>query len=338
MPQIDPATWNVSPAAARLHADALLWDNTVPWSGFGRSELKRTALSRHIAAGANFVSVTVATDGQTIEETINTLAKERRYFLSQPDTFKLCGTVADILEAKAAGLLGVNFNFQGTNSFNRDIGLVDVYYQLGVRHALLAYNQKNHVGDGCHEKVDGGLSRFGVALIAEMNRVGMLVDCSHTGYKTSMDAFACSSSPVIFSHANAAGVWKHDRNIRDEQIDACAATGGVIGVNGIGVFLGANNAATELLLNHIDYIAQRVGCDHVGIGLDWVYDMESLQVLVKQMAQTYPDGSYDQDIQVAQPDQFPQLTEGLLRRGYAERDIRNILGLNWLRVAQQVWH
>jgi len=337
MTEVDIAKWDISPAAAKLHADALVWDNTVPWSGFGRPELKRNALSHHIASGADFVSVTVATDGQTVEETITTIAQERRYFLSQPQTFRLCASVGDILAAKAAGLLGVNFHFQGTNAFKRDVSLVEVFYQLGVRHALLAYNQKNHVGDGCHERVDGGLSRFGVALIGEMNRVGMLVDCSHTGYKTSMDALACSTAPVIFSHSNAAGVWQHDRNIKDDQIDACAATGGVIGVNGIGVFLGANAAGTGLLLNHIDYIAQRVGPAHVGIGLDWVYDMESLMVLVKQMAETYPDGTYNHEIQVAQPEQLPQLTEGLLKLGYAEEDVRNILGLNWLRVARQVW-
>jgi membrane dipeptidase len=337
MADTDITKWKVAPVAAKLHADALVWDNMVPWSGFGRPALKRTALSRHIASGADFVSVTVATDGQTVEETIGTLAKERRYFLSQPEKFRLCATVEDILAAKSAGLLGVTFNFQGTNAFNRDTGLVELYYQLGVRQALLAYNQKNHVGDGCHERTDGGLSRFGVALIGEMNRVGMLVDCSHTGYKTSMDAFACSTAPVIFSHANVKGLWKHERNITDDQIDACAATGGVIGVNGIGLFLGSNDAATDLLLNHIDYLVQRVGPAHVGIGLDWVYDMESLMALVNQLGDTYPDGAYDCDIQVAQPEQLPEITEGLLQRGYAEVDIRGILGLNWLRAARQVW-
>jgi membrane dipeptidase len=92
-----------------------------------------------------------------------------------------------------------------------------------------------------------------------------------------------------------------------------------------------------MLLKHIDYIVQRVGAAHVGIGLDWVYDMESLMVLVKQMAQTYPDGAYDRKIAVAQPEQLPQLTEGLLKRGYGEEDVRNILGMNWVRVARQVW-
>ncbi len=333
---IDTVKWNVSPAATKLHADALIWDNTVPWSGFGRPELKRNALSHHIASGADFVSVTVATDGQTVEQTIEIIANERKYFLSRPELFRLCETVDDIFAAKSECRLGVNFNFQGTNAFNRDVGLVELYYKLGVRHALLAYNQKNHVGDGCHERSDGGLSRFGIALIAEMNRVGMIVDCSHTGYKTSMEAFECSKAPVIFSHANTRAVWDHERNITDDQIDACARTGGVIGANGIGLFLGRNDASTDLLLRHIDHLVQRAGPAHVGIGLDWVYDMESLMAHVKQSAETYPEG-YDLEIQVAQPEQLPEVTEGLLTRGYSEADIRGILGLNWVRVAKEVW-
>lgn len=333
----DIARWSISPAAAKLHAEALVWDSTVPWSGFGRAELKRVALSHHIASGADFVSVTVATDGQNAAQTLETIARERRYFLAHPDRFRLCETVDDIVAAKAAGLLGIGFHFQGTNAFERNAGLVETYYKLGVRHALMAYNQKNHVGDGCHERTDGGLSRFGIELIAEMNRVGMLVDCSHTGYRTSMDTFEFSAAPVIFSHANARGVYDHPRNIRDDQIDACARTGGVIGVNGIGLFLGPNDASTERLLQQIDYIAGRVGVAHVGIGLDWVYDMASLMEEVRKSASTYPDGAYDLDIQVAQPEQLPELTEGLLKRGYAQADIEAILGLNWARVAKQVW-
>ncbi len=333
----DIAHWTISPAAARLHAEALVWDNTLPWSGFGRDELKRQALSHHIASGVDFVSVTIATDGHNAARTLEMLAQERRYFRAHPDRFRLCDTVDDIVAAKAAGLLGIGFHFQGTNAFERNLAMVETYYQLGVRHALMAYNQKNHVGDGCHERTDGGLSRFGLELIAEMNRVGMMVDCSHTGYRTSMETFEASTAPVIFSHANARGVYDHPRNIRDDQIDACAKTGGVIGVNGIGVFLGPNDASTERLLQHIDYLVDRVGIDHVGIGLDWVYDMDSLMAEVRKSASTYPDGAYDLEIQVAQPEQLPALTEGLLARGYAPADIAAILGANWVRVARQVW-
>ncbi|MEA1672725.1 dipeptidase [Nitrospirillum sp. BR 11163] len=339
MPATDNATarWGLSPAAAALHADALVWDNTVPWSGFGRAELKAQALAHHIGAGADFVSVTVATDGHSVAQTIEILGQERAYFLSDPSRFRLCETVDDILAAKAAGLLGVNFHFQGTNAFARDVGLVEIYYKLGVRHALMAYNQKNHVGDGCHERTDGGLSRFGVALIQEMNRVGMMVDCSHTGYRTAMETLEHSTAPVIFSHSNAKALHDHPRNITDDQIDACARTGGVIGVNGIGVFLGGNDASTERYLQHVDYLVQRVGPAHVAIGLDWVYDMDSLMAEVRKSAATYPDGAYNLVINVAQPEQLPEITDGLLRRGYSEDDVRAILGLNWVRVARSVW-
>ncbi|HEX4196243.1 MAG TPA: membrane dipeptidase [Caulobacteraceae bacterium] len=335
---METADWKISPAAAKLHADALVWDQTVPWSDFGRQELQQGALARHEAAGANVVSLTVATDSQSVARTIGALARERRYILGSPERFRLVDTADDILAAKAEGRLAVTFNFQGTESFDRNIDLVEVYYRLGVKHALLAYNQKNSVGDGCHERTDGGLSRFGIALIQEMNRVGMIVDCSHTGYRTTMDAFEHSTQPVIFSHSDPKALWDHPRNITDDQIDACAASGGVIGINGIGVFIGENDASTPLLLKQIDYLVQRVGPDHVGIGLDWVFDLHSLLVGVQKAGETYPGGGYANfQMQIGQPEQLPELTEGMIGLGYGEADIRGILGLNWLRVARQVW-
>lgn len=335
---MDQASWSVSPEAARLHADALVWDQTVPWSDFGRRELQAGALAHHEAAGANVVSLTVATDAQSISHTVQTLGRERRYILGQPDRFRLVDTADDILAAKADGKLAITFNFQGTEAFDRNLDMVEVYYRLGVKHALLAYNQKNSAGDGCHERTDGGLSRYGVSLIGEMNRVGMIVDCSHTGYRTTMDAFEVSSQPVIFSHSNPKALWDHPRNVADDQIDACAKTGGVIGINGIGVFMADNDASTELLLRQIDYLVQRAGADHVGIGLDWVFDLQSLLVGVQRQAETYPGGGYSNfQMRIGQPEQLPELTEGMLKMRYPEDDIRKILGLNWLRVAREVW-
>lgn len=333
------ASWKVSPEAERLHADALVWDQCVPWSDFGRAELKEAALGHHQGAGASLVSLTLATDSQDLPQVVRTVAKERRYILANPDRFRLCETADDILAAKAEVKLGVNFNFQGTAAFERNIDLVELFYKLGVRYALMAYNQKNAVGDGCHERTDGGLSRFGVALVAEMNRVGMFVDCSHTGYRTTMDVFEHSTAPVIFSHSNAKALWDHPRNITDDQIDACAASGGVIGINGIGVFLAQNDASTELLLDQIEYIAGRAGPRHVGLGLDWVYDLQSLLLgVVKESGQAYPDKGYaNLQMNIAQPEQLPEITEGLLKRGWKEEDVRGVLGLNWLRVARQVW-
>lgn len=216
--------------------------------------------------------------------------------------------------------------------------MVEVYYKLGVRHALLAYNQKNSVGDGCHERTNAGLSRYGITLVKRMNRIGMIVDLTHTGYKTTMDVFEHVSAPVIFSHSNPRALYDHERNIADDQIRACAATGGVIGVNGIGVFMAENDASTELLLRQIDYLVQLVGPAHVGIGLDWVYDLPSLIEITARSLDTYPAQGYERrDMQIVQPEQLPEVTEGLLKRGYGESDLEDILGGNWLRVARAVW-
>jgi membrane dipeptidase len=245
----------------------------------------------------------------------------------------------DAEAAKATGRLALGFHFQGTTPFDRDIGLVEVFYRLGVRHALMAYNQKNHVGDGCHERTDGGLSRFGLELVREMQRVGMLVDCTHTGRRTSLEVFEIAEAPVIYSHSNAAALKGHQRNVEDELAKACAASGGVIGVNGIGIFLGDNDDSTAALFRHLDHWVELVGPGHVGIGLDSVSEPAVLADFVHASAAKYPAGqSYEvSEIKVARPEQIPELTEGMVRAGYADADIRAVLGGNWLRLAREVW-
>ena len=132
----------------------------------------------------------------------------------------LVDTFADVERAKLEGKFAVVLHFQGTNPLGGDLNMVEVYYRLGIRHMLMAYNMKNLVGDGCMECTDDGLSRFGVAVVEEMNRVGMIVDVTHTGYRMTMDTFEVSKAPVIFSHSNPAAVWDIPRNVKDDQIKA----------------------------------------------------------------------------------------------------------------------
>lgn len=134
----------------------------------------------------------------------------------------------DILTAKETGKLGIIFHFQGTDPIEDDLDLVDAYATLGLRMVLLAYNVKNRVGDGCAERTDGGLSIFGLKLVERLNENGIVVDCSHTGRRTTLDAIEASRAPVVFSHANPIGVTDSPRNITDEQIKAIARTGGLI--------------------------------------------------------------------------------------------------------------
>lgn len=331
----------ISPDAARLHADALVWDMTVPWGEWPGSDSsgKPAALAMMAASGYDFAALTVGGDNVDILETVRLIARERAFLNANADRYAIAYTAGDILAAKRQGRLAIAFQFQGTNSFGRDVNMIELYHRLGVRIALMAYNQKNAVGDGCHERTDGGLSRFGIEVVREMQRVGMMVDVTHTGYRTSMDVFEVAEGPVVFSHSNPRALFDHERNIRDDQIRACARSGGVIGVNGIGIFMGPDNdVSPEQLLRQIDYLCEVAGPEHVGIGLDWVFDQPSLLRAAKSSKTRYPaQGGYDGDIAFASPDRLPELTEAMLRRGYPETLIRGILGENWLRVANQVW-
>lgn len=331
-----PSAWGVGEAAARLHARAVVCDLTLPWE-WNFTENREETLPRFARAGTSFVSLTVAGDREDLEESVRTVAAERRRFLGHPEQYVLAGSVADIRRAKAEGKLAVAFNLQGTNPLNGDVSMVSLYYDLGVRHMLMAYNAKNRVGDGCHERTDGGLSRFGVSVVQEMNRVGMLVDCSHTGYRTSMDVFEVSSAPVIFSHANAKAVHEHDRNLRDEQIDACARSGGVIGVVGFGPILSKGPDGAEGMFRHIDYIANRVGPRHVAIGLDFVYFEQTMYQLFGNRPGLYARGYTPPPWHFVPPEALPQLTETMLRHGYPDEVVLGVLGENFLRVAQAVW-
>jgi len=314
----------------------------VPTLDAGPPEEKYAALSRMASSGFDFVSLTVGLDWDGVDDALGNIGRERAYFLSKPDQYCLIETVGDILTAKKKNRLAVSFHFQGTNPIDYDLNMVETFYKLGVRHMLMAYNAKNAVGDGWFEPGDGGLSRFGVHLIEEMNRIGMIVDGSHTGYRTTMEIFEISKDPVIFSHSNPRSICDHGRNIRDDQILACAASGGVIGICGVSLFLGDPEASTDALVNHIKYISDLAGPQHVGLGLDYVNDQQALaQKIDSQVAWAPPKESFElqpqKEVKYFQPEQLPGLTDTLLNAGYSELDVRGFLGENWLRVARQVW-
>ena len=329
--------WGVSERAAALHADALVCDMTVNWEVELAAHHRLGVLPRYVGAGFDLLSLTLADDWTWIEETVRHIAAQRNFFLSQPESYVLVERADDIEAARAAGKLAVCFNFQGTNGLGGDVHMVEAYHRLGIRQMILAYNVRNLAADGCHEPADGGLSGYGRDLVREMERVGMLLDLSHTGYRATMEAMEMATRPVVFSHSNPRRLREHGRNIADDQIEACAALGGVIGINGVGDFLGEDDASTETFLTHIDHVAGLVGPAHVGLGIDLVYDMEGFTRFFEANREKYWAG-YDRPLTAFfQPEQLPHVTEGLLARGYAENDVHGILGGNFLRVARAVW-
>ena len=296
-------------------------------------------LERLREAGVTVVGMNVGYGEQGIEPHVRMLAHFRAWIKSQPERYLQVESVDDVALAKETGRLGIFFDIEGANAIDDQLSTIALYYDLGVRWMLMAYNRNNRVGGGCMDD-DPGLSAFGRAVVADMNRVGMIPCCSHTGKRTALDVIAASASPVIFSHSNPRAVWDHPRNIDDEAILACARRGGVVGINGVGAFLAAGEVSGKTLARHVDYVAQLAGVDHVGIGLDFVFDQEELKAafaatphLFGNDAQRYADGSCP----FASPEQIPELAAELAAKGYSGDDLRKILGENWLRIARTVW-
>jgi membrane dipeptidase len=327
--------WGISEKAAALHRSALVWDDH---GGFAYSKASiLEGLERWRRSGIHYLSINAGYDVMPWTKTVEAVSQYRHWIRAHPESLLQVERVADIHRAQREGKLAVTFDLEGMNALNGDVGMVDLYYRLGVRQMLFAYNLNNLAGGGCHDK-DVGLTDFGRQVIAEMNRVGMVVDCSHCAYKTSMEAIEASKAPVIFSHANARRIWDHERNIWDDQIKACAATGGVIGVTGVGRFLGPDGPTVGHLVEHIDHMVQLVGPEHVGFGMDSVLHKHKPNQPFTRNRQYWPERQYpDSGSGYVPPEDAPHLTQALLDRGYGEKDIRGILGGNFLRVAEAVW-
>ncbi len=329
--------WSISNEASALHQDALIWDchSCLPLS----PDIDLGVLTRHKKAGVDFVSINVGMDMNPLADVMRVLAAFRAWLRGHRDGYVLAGSVADVRQAKKDGKLAVAFDLEGSVPLTGQAEMVHLFHDLGVRQIHLAYNRNNDAGGGCHDE-DIGLTEFGHRVVAAINEAGMLMDCSHTGHRTSLDIMAASAKPVIFSHSNARALVDHQRNITDEQIDACVKTGGVIGVNGVGRFLGDEQAGTEAVLRHLDYLVERAGPDHVGLGIDYSYDM-GVPSMPADTDRTYwwpKNAGYGGGaMKIAAPEQFPGITEGLLAHGHGEAEVRAILGGNFLRVAEATW-
>jgi membrane dipeptidase len=231
-------------------------------------------------------------------------------------------------------------------SVEDELRYIRIYYQLGIRMMHVTYNRRNMLGDGCAEPANAGLSDFGRAAIAEMNRVGVIVDVSHSGWRTSLEAAKASSKPMVVSHSGCVEVNRHIRCKPDEVIRAVADTGGFIGICCIPSFLGRTHDL-KAMLDHIDHVVKRFGPDHVAIGTDVAYVSRANAAENRKLppsAGTRPRFEYfwpPNALSAPRSDSmawtnWPMFTVGMVQRGYSDADIQKILGGNVLRVARAV--
>lgn len=299
------------------------------------------ALERHRAAGFHFVSINVGMDMNPIEQIVSVLASFRRQIEEAPH-FAFAGSVDDVAAAAGAGRLAVAFDLEGAVPVISNLDMVRLYHRLGVRQMHFAYNRANEVAGGCYDP-QAPLTPFGKRLVAECQAVGIVVDCSHLNERSALAIMEAATKPVVFSHSNARARNPNLRNATDAMIDACAAIDGVIGVNGVSHFLRDGRASAEGMAEQIDYIAQRAGPRHVGIGLDYVYDAEQ-EDLPPGVDSAYwfpPEHGYGKDsfksLAFVPPEAVAELDGRLAALGYAESDIAAIRGGNFERVARACW-
>ena len=324
--------------AADLLNQSIVWDNhgCMP-VGSPHDTSFLPQLQRYRQAGVTAVMLNVGFGDMGVEDHLRTLASMRHWLKIRPDEYICINSADDIERARTTGRLAVGFDIEGANAVGDQLSLIQMYYDLGVRWMLMAYNSSNRVGGGCQDE-DGGLTPFGRAVVAEMERVGMQVCVSHTGHRTVRDIFDVATQPVIFSHSYCAALHPHPRNISDDLIRACAATGGVVGINGVGIFLGHNDISSQTYARHVDHVVQLVGPAHVSIALDYVFDTRELEEHVEKMKATFPPGlGYELGARFVPPEQLEEIVATLQGWGYSDADLAALLGGNLLRLAQQVW-
>lgn len=267
-------------------------------------------------------------------------------FDALPRDTLLVRTGDDVRRAKREGKLGVIFGTQGTSVLEGDIRWVSLLHALGLRIVQLTYNEHNAVGSGCLERVDDGLTRFGEQVIREMNRLGLLIDLSHAGERTSLEAIAESDDPVVFSHSGVKGLVDHPRNLSDQQLKAVAASGGVVGLcpHSIMCQRGDGRPTLDDYIDQLAYVGDLVGIEHVAVGTDrFMHQTLAYRLIRTAYERTVRGffGQFDGDSKHVEGfnslEEWPNLTRRLGERGFGDADVQAILGLNFLRVFDAVW-
>jgi membrane dipeptidase len=290
--------------------------------------------------------------GSGYERTLVEVGEWNGFVAAYSDWFMRVSTAADFERLASNGKVGILLTMQGADHF-RTVNDIDLFWSLGQRASQLTYNRTNRLGSGFLADTDDGLTEYGAQVIARMQQVGMAVDLSHAGDRTTLDALAAARQPVIVSHAACRAIAQgHLRAKTDEMIAKLAALDGVIGIPMIRFMIKLDEPVTiENVLDHFDHVAKTVGVEHVGIGgdLDLVGNANPVNSSLATQAIPSNQPNFDRYHYHAGPDgklavpglDHPKrtydLAEGLIRRKYSDADIALMLGGNWRRVLSAIW-
>ncbi|MGW4326643.1 dipeptidase [Nocardia sp. NPDC004573] len=293
----------------------------------------------------SYLSVNVGYSRQSTADSLALLERFRRAALTD-GRFHLVDSVDDI---GAHDAIALAFDLEDSGPLGGDLDNVARFAELGVRSLLPAYNHANAAGCGCLDTEDTGLTGYGRDLVHALNEAGVFADGSHCSRRTGLELAELSVVPMIYSHSNFAALWDHPRNITDDQARACASTGGVIGINGVGIFLGRNAAGERAeriaaMARHIEYGAELVGIEHIGIGSDYSFDAEDFNAEMAHNPGAFSE-AYTKygPLQWVPPEdltgasEVPGLDEALAARGFSPADRAAVFGENFRRVARRVW-
>ena len=296
-------------------------------------------------SGINVFHIAIGTGGpDAYLETLKFLSGYDSFLARHDAWFARVETPSRLDGIKASGKVGILLGIQNAEHF-RKVDDVDYFYGLGQRVSQLTYNARTLIGNGSPERRDDGLSDFGVGIVERMNKVGMAVDVSHCGDKTTLDAFEVSKKPVLITHSNCRTLNpNHPRCKTDEAIKAMAAKGGVMGITEVRMFISPTEpTGMDAMLDHYDHVAKLVGVEHLGVGSD--IDLLGYDAMppdeYKQLKAGYKSsyGFRDKiDIDGYKFAKRPfDLAEALIRRKYGDADIEAILGGNFRRVLKEIW-
>ncbi len=318
-----------------LHQELIVIDG-LQYSNWGRAIFQQLQ-----QGGLSAVHVTITYWEDTVE-TLRNIGQWNRLFEAHNDLIMPVKVADDIRTAKKLGKVGVIFGFQNCSPIADDINLVEVFHQLNVRLMQLTYNNQSLLASGCYEKHDSGVTRFGKVVIEEMNRVGMIIDMSHSGERSTLEAIEISTRPITISHANPEFFHAALRNKSNTVLKALAESGGMLGFSVYPLHL--KNGSDCTLVEFCEMVARTadlIGVDHLGIGTDLCvhHDYSVLEWMRngRWSKQTdYGEGTATSKgwpaplAWLRNSADFPNLTQGLLERGFSPEETAQIMGQNWL--------